>query len=305
METTMDYKAKECAVCGSDKIKLISHKNDGENIFYIYRCEACGEVFSTESKFLKQQEKLKKQAEKEAARQATKQAKEAALNISREEEAEQANNAPLSATEIFKKNRKFVVEIQADFGLVSSRGTGIIIGDGYILSNAHVVFDKKSDRGVAYAANEILCKDASQNVYELDLIYADIKKDMVLLHSDELFVDGVTFCAKEVETGERIYAIGNSKGQGICILDGIVSDSERIIGSDKFIMFSAPIVHGNSGGPVFNGNGEVIGIATLGREDALAMNYAIPVSAVNTFIEQAKVKEEVEVALKIVNNSEI
>lgn len=293
----MDYKAKECVACGSDKIKLISHKNDGENIFYAYRCEACGEVFSTESKYLKQQEKLKKQAEKEAARQAAKQSKEAALKLSSEEETEQANNAPLTATEIFKKNRKFVVEIQADFGLVSSRGTGIIIGDGYILSNAHVVFDKKSDRGVAYAANEILCKDASQNVYELDLIYADIKKDMVLLHSDDLSVDGVNFCAKEVETGEKVYAIGNSKGQGICILDGIVSDSERLIGSDKFIMFSAPIVHGNSGGPVFNGNGEVIGIATLGREDALAMNYAIPVSAVNTFIEQAKAKEEVDVAL--------
>ena len=301
----MDYKAKECAVCGSDKIKLISHKNDGENIFYTYRCEACGEVFSTESKYLKQQEKLKKQAEKEAARQAAKQAKEAALKMASEEETEQTNNAPLSATEIFKKNRKFVVEIQADFGLVSSRGTGIIIGDGYILSNAHVVFDKKSDRGVAYAADEILCKDASQNVYELDLIYADIKKDMVLLHSDELSADGVTFCAKEVETGEKIYAIGNSKGQGICILDGIVSDSERLIGCDKFIMFSAPIVHGNSGGPVFNGNGEVIGIATLGREDALAMNYAIPISAVNNFIEQAKAKEEVEVSLKIGNNSKI
>lgn len=67
-------------------------------------------------------------------------------------------------------------------------------------------------------------------------------------------------------------------------------------------MFSAPIVHGNSGGPVFNGNGEVIGIATLGREDALAMNYAIPVSVVNAFIEQAKAKEEVEVALKTVSN---
>lgn len=294
----MDYKAKECVACGSDKIKLISHKNEGENIFYTYRCEACGEVFSTESKYLKQQEKLKKQAEKEAARQAAKQAKEAALKLASEEESQQVERSPLSATEIFKKNRKFVVEIQADFGLVSSRGTGIIIGDGYILSNAHVVFDKKSDRGVAYAANEILCKDISQNVYELDLIYADIKKDMVLLHSDDLSVDGVTFCAKEVETGEKVYAIGNSKGQGICILDGIVSDSERLIGSDKFIMFSAPIVHGNSGGPVFNGNGEVIGIATLGREDALAMNYAIPVSAVNNFIEQAKAKEEVEVALK-------
>ena len=65
-------------------------------------------------------------------------------------------------------------------------------------------------------------------------------------------------------------------------------------------MFSAPIVHGNSGRPVFNGNGEVIGIATLGREDALAMNYAIPASVVNAFIEQAKAKEEVEVALKTV-----
>ena len=126
-----------------------------------------------------------------------------------------------------------------------------------------------------------------------------------MLHFDELSVDGVVFCVKEVETGEKIYAIGNSKGQGICILDGIVSDSERIIGSDKFIMFSAPIVHGNSGGPIFNGNGEVIGIATLGREDALAMNYAIPVSAVNNFIEQAKDKEEVEVALKTVSNSKI
>ena len=62
-------------------------------------------------------------------------------------------------------------------------------------------------------------------------------------------------------------------------------------------MFFAPIVQGNSGGTVFNGNGEVIGIATLGREDALAMIYAIPVSAVNTFIEQAKSKEEVEVSL--------
>ena len=122
---------------------------------------------------------------------------------------------------------------------------------------------------------------------------------MVLLYSDDLDENGVTFSLSEVETGGKVYAIGNSKGQGICILDGIVSDSERIISDEKYIMFSAPIVHGNSGGPVFNCNGEVIGIATLGRDDALAMNYAIPVSVVKNFIEKAKDKEEVEVALKI------
>jgi len=106
-----------------------------------------------------------------------------------------------------------------------------------------------------------------------------------------------------VETGEKVYAIGNSKGQGICILDGIVSDSERLIGSDNFIMFSAPIVQGNSGGPIFNANGDVIGIVTLKLKDASAMNYAIPVSAVKTFAEQAKDKEDVEVALNFQQNS--
>ena len=53
---------------------------------------------------------------------------------------------------------------------------------------------------------------------------------------------------------------------------------------------------------MFNGNGEVMGIATLGREDTLAMNYAIPVSAVKDFIEKAKDKEEIEVASKTANN---
>lgn len=296
----MDYKAKECVVCGSDKLKLISHKSDGTNVFYTYRCEACGEVFSTEARYLKEQEKLKKQAEKEAAKKA-KEEQKIALQVAADT-VKNEETAPLSAQDIFKKNRKFVVEIQADFGIMSSCGTGIIIGGGYVLSNAHVVFDKKA-KGACYAANDIRCKDSSQNIFDLDLIYADIKKDMVLLYSDDLDESGVTFSLSEVETGEKVYAIGNSKGQGICILDGIVSDSERIIADEKYIMFSAPIVHGNSGGPVFNCNGEVIGIATLGREDALAMNYAIPVSVVKYFIEKAKDKEEVEVALKTVNNS--
>lgn len=292
----MDYKAKECAVCGSDKLKLVSHKSDGTNVFYTYCCEACGEVFSTEARYLKEQEKLKKQAEKEAVKKA-KEEKKVALQVAADT-VKNEETAPLSAQEIFKKNRKFVVEIQADFGIMSSCGTGIIIGGGYVLSNAHVVFDKKT-KGACYAANDIRCKDSSQNIFDLDLIYADIKKDMVLLYSDDLDESGVTFSLSEVETGEKVYAIGNSKGQGICILDGIVSDSERIIADEKYIMFSAPIVHGNSGGPVFNCNGEVIGIATLGRDDALAMNYAIPVPVVKNFIEKAKDKEEVEAALKI------
>lgn len=289
----MDYKAKECIICGSDKIKLISHKNDGENIFYTYRCEACGEVFSTESKYVEQQKRLKRQAEREL----TKQIKEATLKIENEAKFECVKKEHLSAAEIFKENRKFVVEIQADFGFENSCGTGIIIGDGYILSNAHVVSDKTRKRGVTYLSNDITCLDDSQKEYELEIVFADIKKDLVLLHSDKLSCNGVTFCSRDIITGEKVFAIGNSKGQGICILDGIVSDNERVIANDKFVMYSAPTVQGNSGGPIFNDSGEVIGITTLGRTDASAMNYAIPISNVNAFIEQAKSKKEVKVAL--------
>lgn len=295
----MEYKAKGCAVCGSDKLKLVSHKSDGTNVFYTYRCDACGEVFSTEAKYLKKQEKLKRQAEKEAAKKA-KETQKASLRVAAAD-ATNEETAPLSAQEIFKKNRKYVVEIKADFGNGYSCGTGIVVGGGYVLSNAHVVFAKRA-RGRCYAANDIMCKDSLQNIFHLDLICADIKKDMVLLHTDDLDKSGVTFTSRAVETGERVYAIGNSKGQGICILDGIVSDSERIIMGEKYIMFSAPIVHGNSGGPVFNCNGIVIGIATLGRGDALAMNYAIPVSVVKNFMEKAKNEEEVDIALKFTNH---
>ena len=50
-EYNMDYKTKECAVCGSDKLKLVSHKSDGINVFYTYRCESCGAIFSTQSAY--------------------------------------------------------------------------------------------------------------------------------------------------------------------------------------------------------------------------------------------------------------
>lgn len=91
----MDYKAKECVVCGSDKLKLVSHKSDGTNVFYTYRCEACGEVFSTEAKYLKEQEKLKQQAEKEAAKKA-KEEQKIALQVAADT-VKNEETAPLSA----------------------------------------------------------------------------------------------------------------------------------------------------------------------------------------------------------------
>ena len=202
-------------------------------------------------------------------------------------------NINLSATEIYKKCRDFVVEIKADFDDTLSQGTGIILGNGYILSNAHVVLDKDKKE----IADSILCKFADNTEMEFDLLYADKNIDLAILYSEDFDKDGAIFEKDSVETGEKVYAIGNSKGQGICIVDGIVSDKNRLCGKESFIMYSAPTVTGNSGGPLFNAKGKIIGVVTLGRKDATAMNYAIPVETIKDFIHEANDKEDLDVML--------
>ena len=167
----------------------------------------------------------------------------------------------------------------------------MILPNGYVLSNAHIVFLKGN--GTADLADRILGKYADGSMYELDLVYADIKKDIVLLQSENDKSKPITFGKSEVVTGERVYAIGNSKGQGICIMDGIVSDAKRTIHGEEYIMISVPISTGNSGGPLFNAKGEVIGMTTMGRNDAI-MNYAIPASILLSFIQIVANKEGIE-----------
>lgn len=125
------------------------------------------------------------------------------------------------------------------------------------------------------------------------IVYADVRRDMVLIVSDDLAAPAVTFVNSDVIIGEKVYAIDNSKGQGICILDGIVSDRERFISGERYIMYSAPTVGGNSGGPLFNAHVEVIGMVTLGQKDGSLMNYAIPAPALKAFLCEAEEEEEI------------
>ena len=98
----MDYKAQSCAFCGSGALKLISHKLTDGNVFYTYRCEACGETFSTETAYLARKAREEKRA---AMEQAAKQKK--AVPVSSD---------ILDAPEIYRRNRNSVVELTADKG---------------------------------------------------------------------------------------------------------------------------------------------------------------------------------------------
>lgn len=274
----MDYKAQSCAFCGSGALKLISHKLTDGNVFYTYRCEACGETFSTETAYLARKAREEKRA---AMEQAAKQKKAAPVS-----------SDILDAPEIYRRNRNSVVELTADKGDCVGSGTGMVLPGGYVLTNAHVVFSKEKENATrVQAADSLIGVTADKRRFAFDIVYADVRRDMALIVSDDLAAPAITFADGDVTIGEKVYAIGNSKGQGICMLDGIVSDRERFISGERYIMYSAPTVGGNSGGPLFNAHGEVIGMVTLGQKDGSLMNYAIPTPVLKAFLREAEEKE--------------
>ena len=184
---------------------------------------------------------------------------------------------------IFKSSVGKILEIQSSFSDHTCSGTGFIIDGGYVLTNAHVINDKQQG-----LSDHITANFYAQSVkLNLNVISYDVEEDIALLKLEQdSHFPGLYITPIPVETGDTVYAIGNTKGQGICILGGMISDSNRKIGDKSFIMFSAGTFHGNSGGPILNTRGEVAGIVTLGDIDVPNMNYAIPYFRIVNFLKK-------------------
>lgn len=135
-------------------------------------------------------------------------------------------------------------------------GSGFIISsDGYIITNQHVI-DKAQSINITLSNNERV---------EAKIIGEDKKTDLALLKIDTLTkLTPVTFGDSDaLRVGDWILAIGNPFGLGGSVTSGIVSAKSRDIESgsyDNFIQTDAAINQGNSGGPMFNLKGEVIGV---------------------------------------------
>lgn len=168
-----------------------------------------------------------------------------------------------------------------------SLGSGFIIDkDGYIITNNHVV-DKADSIQVTLFDNQRL---------EAKLIGKDPKTDLALIKIDaKTQLQPVTFGdSDKIRVGDWILAIGNPFGLGGSVTAGIVSAKSRDIESgpyDNFIQTDAAINQGNSGGPMFNMSGEVIGISsaifsTTGASQGIG--FAIPVNLADWVIAQLK-----------------
>jgi len=163
-----------------------------------------------------------------------------------------------------------VVKIQA--GTVM--GSGFIVdAEGHIITNFHIVQD----------ATNVSAKMIERNQYftNIKVIKTDPQKDIALLkinNANDLPVV-VLGDSNRLSVGERVVAIGNPQGLENTISDGLVSGI-RETGGIKLIQISVPVTHGSSGGPLFNMQGEVVGIITAGIEESGNLNFAVPINYV-------------------------
>jgi serine protease Do len=177
-------------------------------------------------------------------------------------------------------------DMVAPRGLVTSQGAGFFISaDGYAVTNHHVV---ESSRTVELATDD-------GTTYKATVIASDPANDLALLkvngRNDFPFV---RFAKKPPRVGERVFAVGNPFGLGGTVTAGIVSALDRNIGDDSYdglIQIDAPINKGNSGGPCFDLDGDVVGVNTIivsPSGGSVGIGFAVPAETVIRVASQLK-----------------
>lgn len=147
-----------------------------------------------------------------------------------------------------------------------SLGSGFIISaDGYIVTNNHVVSGEPGSNSEVSAITVIM---PDRTEYKAKLVGRDTTSDLAVLKIEANNLPFVKFGdSTRTRVGDWIVAIGNPFGLGGTVTAGIVSALQRVTGqggaNDRYIQTDASINRGNSGGPMFDMNGNVIGINTL------------------------------------------
>jgi len=169
---------------------------------------------------------------------------------------------------------------------VTGEGSGFFISaDGYAVTNNHVV-----DRAKTV---QVTMDDGS--VYDAKVVGSDSKTDLALIkvNASKSF-PFVKFADRDPRVGDWVVAVGNPFGLGGTVTAGIVSARGRDIGSgpyDDYIQIDAPINKGNSGGPAFNMDGEVIGVNTAifsPSGGSVGIGFDIPAATAKMVVAQLK-----------------
>ena len=187
---------------------------------------------------------------------------------------------PLSASAIgFTAEEKYNSVFVVTSG--NALGSGFAVGENCIVTNAHVLDNP----------NNIVLTTYAGETHTAYLVGYDQDKDIAVLGvKDAKFTPLTVADYKSLNTGDDVYAIGAPKSMAYTLTKGVISAKEREIGKYKYIQTDAAINEGNSGGPLLNDEGNVIGINTLKMSDSEGIGLAIPMTVVGDFLKSLNIE---------------
>ena len=168
-------------------------------------------------------------------------------------------------------------------------GTGFALKDGYIVTNYHVI----------EGANSITIQGVNGNFniqYNTSIVGTDKINDLALLKVTDPTFKGFGIIPYSIssaisEVGEEIFVLGypltSTMGDEIKLTTGVISSKTGFQGDIALYQISAPIQPGNSGGPLFDKNGNVIGIVSAKHKDAENVGYAVKTLYLQNLIESS------------------
>lgn len=168
-------------------------------------------------------------------------------------------------------------------------GTGFALNNGYIATNYHVVEDAKSIKVKGIKGN-------FNAEYNATVISTDKFNDLAIIKINDSRFNGFGTIPYRVKTsmsdvGEDVFVLGypltTTMGDEIKLTTGVISSKTGFQGDVSLYQTSAPIQPGNSGGPLFDGNGNLIGIVNAKHSGAENVSYAIKASYLKNLVESA------------------
>jgi serine protease Do len=195
--------------------------------------------------------------------------------------------------------RDLIIQIATPY----STGTGFLLPrDGLIVTNYHIVQDNRN----AVVQGEQMPKQLSR------IVYADPKYDLAFLEAPVLAEAFQPALAEEdkVSEGDVVVSIGHPFGLKFSVTQGVISNTRREVESVRYLQHDAALNPGNSGGPLINKAGEVVGVNTLGIEQGDNIGFSLPAAYLKQAIDdfqsaEGQVKARCESCNNVVSEQQL
>jgi serine protease Do len=179
-----------------------------------------------------------------------------------------------------------VVVVKTPVGL----GSGFIVHeDGYLITNFHVIEGQKHLTVTQFVQQGAELKRMIHKA--IRIVALDVFHDLAVLQIEAPEArpfPKVVLSLEEPVYGESVFVIGNPAGLERTVTEGILSHTGRLFEGSLYLQIDASVNPGNSGGPLFNGRGQVIGVVNMGSRIMQGLNFAIPARHVSFLLDHVE-----------------